>query len=299
VEDPGDLTYEVDYLRWPEDTKVIEPFSYARAQRPNGDAIRWIAQRLADDPQKIKGQSVGEKPEIIKPGESRNSWLKVGPATLHSFYVEVSAPDLPRALREVLLTVNFDEQDAPQIWCPVGDFFGSGPGVNSYITVPMGVDGNKFYSKFRMPYKHSCEINFLNEGDQDVALKVYTTSMGTQKFGGNVGYFHAKWRRVYPNTDPEWTIADIRGRGSYIGTMLSVWNPKEEWWGEGDFRFYTDGSAQPTMHGTSTEDHFGMAFGDPTLFEHPYLTQTIAEGPNHSGYTSMLRWHILDWIPYT
>jgi hypothetical protein len=80
--------------------------------------------------------------------------------------------------------------------------------------------------------------------------------------------------------------------------MLSVWNPDKEWWGEGDHRFYIDGSPTPAIHGTGTEDYFGAAFAYDELYEHPYIAQTLCEGPSHSNYTSLLRWHMFDRIPF-
>jgi hypothetical protein len=297
VENPGDMYYQVTYRNFMEDTKV-QSWQFDRILQQDADSMRWIVQRLIDDPIKVKGQAIAGPPKTVKPGEKYEVTPDIGPAEIQSFYVEVTAPDLAKALREVLLTINFDEAKEPQVWAPLGDFFGSGPGANSYITVPMGVDANKFYCKFRMPYKHLCEIVFSNEGNQNVDISAWTRVSPYREIVDVRAYFHAKWRRTYPNTSPEWTVADIRGHGHYLGTMLSVWNPKQEWWGEGDDRFYIDGSPTPTLHGTGTEDYFGAAMADSTIFDHPYLAQTLCEGPNHSGYTSFLRWHTFDLIPF-
>src|SRR5439155_15182506 len=38
--------------------------------------------------------------------------------------------DSTAALRGLVLVGTFDDASTPQIWCPVGDFFGSGPVAN-------------------------------------------------------------------------------------------------------------------------------------------------------------------------
>ena len=85
------------------------------------------------------------------------------------------------------------------------------------------------------------------------------------------------------------------GQGRFCGVMLHVWNPRGGWWGEGDEKFCIDGEKFPSTIGTGSEDYFGYAWCNPTLFENCYHNQTISM--NNRGHISVNRWHITDNVP--
>lgn len=78
--------------------------------------------------------------------------------------------------------------------------------------------------------------------------------------------------------------------------MLHVWNPHGGWWGEGDEKFFVDGEKFPSSIGTGSEDYFGYAWCDPHLFQRAYHCQTMTQ--NNHGHQSVLRWHVLENIPF-
>ena len=78
--------------------------------------------------------------------------------------------------------------------------------------------------------------------------------------------------------------------------MLHVWNPRGSWWGEGDEKFFVDGEKFPSTIGTGSEDYFGYAWCNPTLFTNCYHNQTISMG--NKGHISVNRWHITDNVPF-
>ncbi len=49
-------------------------------------------------------------------------------------------------------------------------------------------------------------------------------------------HFHAKWRAETLKSRPfsDWTYCDLKGKGVFVGDMLSLTNPVTAWWGEGD-----------------------------------------------------------------
>jgi hypothetical protein len=110
------------------------------------------------------------------------------------------------------------------------------------------------------------------------------------------GRFHAKWHRdAFLPEDPvrrkiDWTMLKTEGRGRFCGVMLHVWNPRGSWWGEGDEKFFVDGEKFPSTIGTGSEDYFGYAWCNPTLFQNAYHDQTISM--NNRGHISVNRWHI-------
>ena len=82
----------------------------------------------------------------------------------------VAAGILP-ALRSTILTIHFDEFARPQIEAPLGDFFGAGPGVNPYDSLPMTVDGDGTMTcRFPMPFAASAAIRLENRADRPVSV---------------------------------------------------------------------------------------------------------------------------------
>jgi hypothetical protein len=78
--------------------------------------------------------------------------------------------------------------------------------------------------------------------------------------------------------------------------VLHVWNPRGGWWGEGDEKFFVDGEKFPSTIGTGSEDYFGYAWCNPTLFQNAYHDQTISNG--NKGHVSVNRWHVTDNVPF-
>ena len=68
------------------------------------------------------------------------------------------------------------------------------------------------------------------------------------------------------------------------------------WWGEGDEKFFVDGEKFPSTFGTGSEDYFGYAWSNPTLFQHAYHNQPIAMG--NKGHIVVNRWHVSDNVPF-
>ena len=74
-------------------------------------------------------------------------------------------------------------------------------------------------------------------------------------------YFHARYHQECP---PEfgkpYTVFVGKGRGHYVGTVLSSQNAIGHWFGEGDDMFYIDGEKMPSIPGTGTEDYINEAW---------------------------------------
>jgi hypothetical protein len=58
-----------------------------------------------------------------------------------------------------------------------------------------------------------------------------------------------------------------------------------------------DGEKFPSTIGTGSEDYFGYAWCNPSLFQNAYHNQTRNDG-NNKGHVSVNRWHIADQIPF-
>lgn len=204
-------------------------------------------------------------------------------------------------LRNTILRIYWDGEKEPSVWVPLGDFFGTAPGANKYKSLPAGVTDQGFYSFWYMPFAKSAVVELANVGETAFVGQVEISYSPLDVPLKKLGRFHAKWHRdaFLPGElerQIDWTMLKTQGRGRFCGVMLEVWNPRGGWWGEGDEKFFVDGEKFPSTIGTGSEDYFGYAWCNPTLFQNAYHNQTISE--NNAGHISVNRWHITDNVPF-
>jgi hypothetical protein len=338
--DKPDIYYHVDYRTYPKGTEV-ETFSLKSLARlakqvtdvqvsliePHGieDMISELMTDALGEPGnpppdfkvrqggKFRGYSRQRK-ERIAPGKSVLLEAKARPsktggaqAVRHLHVLLNGVKDEAAALRGLVLVARFDGTTRPQIWCPLGDFFGSAPGFNGVESLPLGVakekdkpSGIHLHSYWWMPFEKSVDFEIRNLGTQTIEVLLRAESV-PYRWSDRSMHFHARWRTQTMNTRPfrDWTYCDLKGKGVYVGNMLSILNPVTAWWGEGDEKVYVDGEKFPSWFGTGTEDYYGYAWSDPRPFQHAYHNQTRCDGPGTKGWTSLNRFHILDAIPFT
>jgi hypothetical protein len=261
----------------------------------------------------------GDNPAGPRPGERQaNRELRVGPgqtadvADLHGARAIVALKvklDLPRdaeaerrLLRLLALRITWDDDEIPAVWSPLSDFFGYVGGAMPYASLPLGAlpDGT-FYSYWYMPFAQRAHIEVENNGNAPVAMTWQIRHAPLDRPIAELARFHAKWHRdafepARPDRWPDWTLLTTFGRGRYVGTHLHVWNPRGDWWGEGDDKFFVDDEKFPSIFGTGTEDYFGYAWSNPSLFSRPYHNQILNE--DNRGHVDANRWHISDSIPF-
>ena len=206
-------------------------------------------------------------------------------------------------LRELALQINWDGETNASVWAPLGDFFGTAPGPNQYLSLPLGYASNGWwYCYWYMPFATNARVQLINEGTNQQQLTFQITTAPLDLPIGQLTRFHAKWHRdaflpTEPGRDIDWTVATNMGTGRFVGTMLHIWNPLGGWWGEGDEKFFVDAEVFPSSFGTGSEDYFGYAWSSPVLFQHAYHDQTHNDG-NSVGHISANRWHISDNVPF-
>ncbi|MEN6306951.1 MAG: glycoside hydrolase family 172 protein [Anaerohalosphaeraceae bacterium] len=203
--------------------------------------------------------------------------------------------------RQLTLSITWDDQDSPAVWCPIGDFFGTAPGINDYQSLPLGITKDCFYSNWFMPFAKQAVIAITNNGTEARKIELEISYTSLEKPIEQYARFHAKWHRnIFLPKEPErwvdWTMLTTQGKGRFVGVELHIWNPRGGWWGEGDEKFFVDGEKFPSSYGTGSEDYFGYAWSDPAFFAAPYHNQTISE--NNKGHISNNRWHIVDNVPF-
>ncbi|QEG24892.1 glycoside hydrolase family 172 protein [Mariniblastus fucicola] len=235
-------------------------------------------------------------------------------AAVRELSVKLGSYENPNVTRQVILKMEFDGNET--VWCPIGDFFGSGIGLNPVQGWYRTVDEDGTLScRWVMPYKSGGKVTLLNLSGEavDAELKVRT---GDWVWDENSMYFNAAWRGQYPvPTQPrsDWNYVALKGRGVYVGDTLTIMNPVKQWWGEGDERIWVDGEDFPSIFGTGTEDYYAYSWGGRStdFYEHPFHAQPLCgkynklnrqpksdNEKNTQGFSVETRSRALDTMPF-
>ena len=302
--------YQFTYREYSKGTKVktftMEDFHKAENQ------IKQVCQALKKPQNPTEGDKVNLT-QTLKPKEEKSIVLPKGNAALRALSLKLGSYKDSLITRSVILKIEFDGKET--VWCPIGDFFGSGIGLNPfqgwYRTV--SEDGT-MSCRWVMPYKQSAKISVLNLSDQSIDVELNTV-IGDWNWDKNSLYFNAAWRGQNPvPTRPfsDWNYVTLKGRGVYVGDALTIMNPVEKWWGEGDEKIWVDGEDFPSIFGTGTEDYYGYSWGGMStdFYEHPFHAQpysykynklnrkTNIGERNTKGYSTETRTRSLDVMPF-
>ena len=231
-----------------------------------------------------------------------------GPGAVRELKLRLDANPLEPALRGCLLRIAFDGSQRPQVEAPVGDFFGSGPGVNPFSSLPFSVETDgTLVCRWVMPYQKSVRLELVNFTPAPVRLSG-SVLLSSWTWNDRSLYFRAKWRADHDllagagAVDLPYLVAI--GQGVFAGCAAVLMNPtgvptaNGNWWGEGDEKFLVDGELAPSTFGTGSEDYFNYSWSRPDLFDHPYCGQPLDSGPDTAGYVSNHRFQVLDAIPF-
>ena len=195
-----------------------------------------------------------------------------------------------------------------------------------------GVGFGSFNLLWRMPFARECAIHIHNRSSRELMLFFHVDYLTECPVSIPPLLFHATHNRcertiaqkggaVASSTsdlhdsdaknlsrEHNYVWADIDGYdGNYCGTVMAVESHPDRCgkWYEGDDMFFIDGASwPPALHGTGTEDYFGMAWG----LHRPY--QGWDHGVTHyernltdhdrfyDGRFVLYRWHLADPIPF-
>ena len=299
--------YHFSYTTYPKNTKL--PTFSRNLSDEEQIALRHandILTNCGNDPAgKRKKEVVLHRTVKVGPGKTATIANLQGKRAITAIKVKMHVPPAPQSydlLRKLALIIYWDGEKQPSVWSPLGDFFGSAPGVNYYKSLPLGMTKDGFYSYWYMPFAKKALVEITNDGKDEQELELTITHAPLRYSVNKLGRFHAKWHRdaFLPEDTArraiDWTMLKTNGHGRFCGVMLHVWNPRGGWWGEGDEKFFVDGEKFPSTFGTGSEDYFGYAWCNPALFENCYHNQTISMG--NAGHVSVNRWQITDNIPF-
>ncbi len=302
---PGKCFYRINYRTYAASTSV-ETFTLS-ALKSATPLIERVGQWLLN-PESAKAsltQTIPAKSQWLEPGAVMSTDLD-GPAALNLLTVRINATNSARALRSTILRITFD--GARSVWCPAGDFFGTGIGIHPYRDWANDVNRDGTMRCFWvMPFAKTCKIELANLGTQPVDATLGDVGLESWWWDDHSMYFHANWRQQYPiqtkagDGTMDWNYIEVAGRGVYVGDSLAVHNGGNAWWGEGDEKIYVDGESFPSHFGTGTEDYYGYSRGGRAsiCFAAPFISHPQVEGDHGPGYSAMTRVRSLDAIPFS
>ncbi|MGQ1787970.1 glycoside hydrolase family 172 protein [Saccharicrinis sp. GN24d3] len=302
--------YQFTFREYAEGTAIktftLEDFNQAQGQ------IKQVCETLLAPVNTEEGKHV-KLHESLAPEEEKSVALPQGTSAVRSLSLKLGSYTDSLVMRSVVLQMEFDGQQT--VWCPVGDFFGSGIGLNPYQGWyrTVGEDGT-LSCRWVMPYQESAKVTVLNLGEESVDVQLKAV-VGDWEWDENSMYFNAAWRGQYPvPTRPysDWNYVTLKGRGVYVGDALTIMNPVEKWWGEGDEKIWVDGEDFPSIFGTGTEDYYAYSWGGMStdFYEHPFHAQprshkynklnrkTTEFERNTLGYSTETRTRALDVMPF-
>ncbi|MDP6509002.1 MAG: DUF2961 domain-containing protein [Chloroflexota bacterium] len=284
-------------------TRSISAENPTGAKGDGGKATEGYGANAARD----LGQGWKVAPAVwIQPGETLTMAEIEGPGAIQSIWLAGRT-----IRRECILRIYWDGQEQPSVECPLGDFFAVGWGVFAQVnSIPVSVNPNNGVNCYwEMPFRESCRITVENRAGDQVPC-YYQVNYTLTEVPEDAAYFHAQFRRNNPLPYMEdHTIVDgIKGKGHFIGTAMSWGANNNNWWGEGEVKFFMDGDGEfPTICGTGLEDYFGGAYdwdvdGNYVSYSTPYLGmhQVIRGGKTYRANQrfSMYRWHVMDPIRF-
>ncbi len=224
-----------------------------------------------------------------------------GPGEITHIWCTLGAHD-PFAPRSLVVRMYWDGAEKPSVEAPLGDFFGVGHGAMVDFTslpVAVGSHGRARNCYWKMPFRKSARITLTNESEEwDLdSFYYYVDWRKVESIADDAPYFHARYRQATPAQPGDYTILDTTGKGHYVGTVYSVMQMENGWFGEGDDRFFVDGEEYPSLSGTGTEDYFNDAWGF-RQFSTPFYGVSLWDGYFVGDRVTAYRWHVPDPVSF-
>ncbi len=289
--------YHVNYRSYAPGT-TVETFSMAGYEAAHAK-VAQVGKALGAEMPAADGPS---KQVTLLPGAELSLDLPQGSLAVRELRVQIDPKAAADALHSLVVQASFDDQAT--IWCPIGEFFGTGarlfPVQDWWRKVT--ADG-ELTAYWLMPYQHTGRVMLKNVGSQPLAV-VLAAATTPWKWDERSMYFHANWRSQHDmKTRPmsDWNYLEVQGQGRYVGDTLTVYATDRGWYGEGDERIYVDGAHFPAHLGTGTEDYYGYAWGMASFFSSPFISmpqRDFMDRGDWRGYTTTSRVRPLDSIPF-
>ena len=300
------LYYQINYRSYEPGAKV-ESFAMKSLQQAHSTITRVQRMLAQNERTGLSNLNEGALEGSILPSKERTITIN-GQKAIRSLEFQLQADDLAQALRSTVIKMEVD--GTTTVWCPIGDFFGTGYHIRPHSTWYTNVSIDKILSCYWiMPFRKQAKICILNLGSEPVELRRGRILTGPWDWDNRSCYFHAAWKqwadiktqsndkaKDHGAFDLNWIT--VKGQGNYVGDVLTLFNTANAWWGEGDEKIYVDGESFPSHIGTGTEDYYGYAWCKPNFFESAFHAQPSGDGNLKPGFTVNSRYRSLDAIPF-
>jgi hypothetical protein len=203
--------------------------------------------------------------------------------------------------RDLVVRIYWEGSGNPSVEAPIGDLFGVAMGVNAEVRSDPVQDtsgGRARNCWWRMPFNTSARVTVSNTSPEKrlVKLYYYIDFARYAKPVKDIRYFHARFRETDPTERGQPVLlAEVRGRGHFVGIVMGVRKRTPGWFGEGDDIITVDG--ERAFVGTGTEDYFCDAWGF-RVFSSRFHGVPVYEGRRVGDRLSAYRFHVLDPIPF-
>jgi len=259
--------------------------------------------------------------ERIPDGERRTLFEVEGAGMINHIWITIAPPPPALSRNDIIIRMYWDGHEEPCVESPIGPFFGQGWNESyPFSSLPLAAgprEGRGLVSYFVMPFSDGARIEVENDSGRLIdAFYYYIDYVELDDLPESMGRFHAWYNHelteALPEGENEWSVlgrqgtnttgednylvADIEGKGHYVGVNYFVDSPSPMWYGEGDDMFFIDGETWPSsLHGTGTEDYFNTSWSPNDLFEHPYYGYArVNENIGWLGRTHVYRFHVTD-----
>ena len=245
-----------------------------------------------------KTSNVDFKP--ILPGKTLTLADIKGPGVIRRMWLTI-LPSEPAYSKLMTLRIYWDGETSPSVETPLGDFFGVGHGVDknlNSIPVRVSAEGRARCCYWAMPFRKSARVTVTNDGSRATWCFYYQVDGNYEAVPPDEPYFCAEYRQEHPCTKGRnFVVADIKGKGAYMGTVLNTHSRADGWWGEGNDYFFIDGAQTPTLAGTGMEDYFGEAWALRETTG-PYDGCSLFDGGFAGARATCYRWHVPDPVRF-
>jgi hypothetical protein len=231
----------------------------------------------------------------LPPGTVLEMPILEGPGVINHIWLTSHAGGV-NELNALSLRIYWDDQEEPGVEVPLGEFFAVGQKVAVVDSFPVQVSpSGSLTCYWRMPFAKSARIVVTNDNpNRTTGLYWQIDWVKLDRLPYNTPRFYAKYRQEYPAVmGRDYLIADIKGFGQFVGSVMSVTMAQDGWFGEGDDFFYIDGEKVPSLQGTGSEDYFNDAWGFRERTSH-WFGQPRWQGYDAGDNGICYRWHILD-----
>ncbi|MFN7953759.1 MAG: glycoside hydrolase family 172 protein [bacterium] len=259
---------------------------------------QWLRPERDPKPRAVIDERAGSVE--VAPGESREIVSLRGAGAVWNLSLGIE-PFEQHAASATWLVARWDGHATPDVQAPVPDFFGSSRIDRPAGGLLVGRHGERYVTRFPMPFWSSAEIRIENRGTRPVTVS-HSVELLERAYPAASGYFTARYHHEAPTSaGRDYRFADVTGAGHFVGVSYAMQGSILGTYLEGDERFYVDRSATPALQGTGTEDYFNggwyFLFGrfSQALFGAPYRLSPTGVT---SGRTGAYRVHLGDLVTF-